>query len=100
MSGPSLSLEMDGVELITLAQQHVAELATLRVANAEDIRRTAATLHRLQARVQPMNVASKKSFLRNDFEQIGLARGYLFVDGAWRDHLLFQRLANQLNPNK
>jgi ribosomal-protein-alanine N-acetyltransferase len=40
-----------------------------------------------------MNVASKKAFLRNDFEQIGLARGYLFVDGAWRDHLLFQKLA-------
>jgi [ribosomal protein S5]-alanine N-acetyltransferase len=179
LSGPSLSLGMDGVELITLAQQHVTELATLRVANAEDIRRTAATrqpyelsfddvarslqyrieaagtelypfvimrdgqvvgdlnltqvirgpeeganvgllvdrgvrnqgvastaiglacrlafeelaLHRLQAGVQPMNVASKKAFLRNDFEQIGLARGYLFVDGAWRDHLLFQKLA-------
>ena len=179
MSEPSLSLRMDGVELITLAQQHVAELATLRVANAEDIRRTAATrqpyelsfddvarslqyrieaagtelypfvimrdgrvvgdlnltqvirgaedsanvgllvdgavrnqgiastaialacrlafeelaLHRLQAGIQPTNLASQRAFIRNDFEQIGLARGYLFVDGAWRDHLLFQKLA-------
>jgi ribosomal-protein-alanine N-acetyltransferase len=50
-------------------------------------------LHRLQAGVQPANVASQKAFLRNGFEQIGLAKGYLFVDGAWRDHVLYQKLA-------
>jgi [ribosomal protein S5]-alanine N-acetyltransferase len=50
-------------------------------------------LHRLQAGIQPANVASQKAFLRNGFEQIGLAKGYLFVDGAWRDHVLYQKLA-------
>ncbi len=50
-------------------------------------------LHRLQAGVQPANLASQTAFLRNGFEQIGLARGLLFVDGQWRDHLLFQKLA-------
>jgi [ribosomal protein S5]-alanine N-acetyltransferase len=50
-------------------------------------------LHRLQAGIQPANVASQKAFIRNDFEEIGLARGFLFVNGAWRDHLLFQKLA-------
>jgi [ribosomal protein S5]-alanine N-acetyltransferase len=50
-------------------------------------------LHRLQAGIQPANVASQKAFLRNGFEQIGLAKGYLFVDGAWRDHMLYQKLA-------
>jgi [ribosomal protein S5]-alanine N-acetyltransferase len=170
---------MDGVELVTLAPEHVDRLAALRVANAQDIRvssarRTAAVftvndvarsldhridegavdlhpfvilkdhvivgdlnlsqivrgpeesanvgvlvdrvvrgqgiastaialacrlafdqlaLHRLQAGIQPTNVGSQKAFLRNGFEQIGLAKGYLFVDGAWRDHLLFQKLA-------
>jgi [ribosomal protein S5]-alanine N-acetyltransferase len=170
---------MDGVELLTLDHHHVAELAALRVANADDIRHTAATrepyeftfddvtrslqyrietarlelypfvimrdgrvvgdlnltqvirgpeesanvgllvdsavrsqgiastaialacrlafeelaLHRLQAGIQPTNVASQKAFIRNDFERIGLAKGFLFVDGAWRDHLLFQKLA-------
>lgn len=49
-------------------------------------------LHRLQAGIQPANVASQKAFIGNDFEGIGLARGFLFVDGAWRDHLLFQKL--------
>lgn len=50
-------------------------------------------LHRLQAGIQPANLASQKAFIRNDFERIGLARGFLFVAGAWRDHLLFQKLA-------
>lgn len=170
---------MDGVELVTLAHNHVDELAELRAANADDIRATAGsrhpygltvadirrslqyrietaveelypfvicrggtivgdlnltqvvrgseeganvgllvdrgargqgiattaislacrlafnelTLHRLQAGIQPANLASQKAFIRNDFERIGLARGFLFVNGAWRDHLLFQKLA-------
>jgi [ribosomal protein S5]-alanine N-acetyltransferase len=50
-------------------------------------------LHRLQAGIQPANVGSQKAFVRNGFDQIGLAKGYLFVDGAWRDHLLYQKLA-------
>jgi len=171
---------MDGVELVTLGRVHVDELAELRVANAEDIRLSAASrqpaaeltfedvarslqyriessppelhpfvilcegqvvgdlnltqmghgpeesanvgvlvdaaarrrgiattavalacrlafeelaLHRLQAGIQPSNVGSQKAFIRNGFERIGLARGFLFVNGAWRDHLLFQKLA-------
>jgi ribosomal-protein-alanine N-acetyltransferase len=31
---------------------------------------------------------------KNGFERIGLARRYLCIAGAWRDHLLFQRLAD------
>jgi [ribosomal protein S5]-alanine N-acetyltransferase len=170
---------MAGVELVTLAQQHVEQLASVRAANAEDIRGTSATrqphdlgfdavvrslqyrietagselhpfvilrdgavvgdlnltqvvrgseesanvgllvdracrgqgiattaialacrlafeellLHRLQAGIQPANLASQKAFIRNGFERIGLARGFLFVNGAWRDHLLFQKLS-------
>lgn len=170
---------MEGVELVTLSHKHIDELAALRVANAGDIRATAASrqpyeftveavarslqyriesasaelypfviirdgqivgdlnlsqvirgpeesanvgllvdraargrgtattaiaiacrlafeelaLHRLQAGIQPTNLASQKAFIRNGFERIGLARSFLFVDGAWRDHLLFQKLA-------
>lgn len=179
MGRKALRLEKDGVELVTLASEHVDRLAAVRVANAQDIRvssaRTTAAiftvndvarsldyrideaapdlhpfvivkngvivgdlnlsqivrgpeesanvgvlvdravrgqgiasaaialacrlafgelaLHRLQAGIQPSNVGSQKAFLRNGFEQIGLARGYLFVDGAWRDHMLYQKLA-------
>ena len=170
---------MAGVELVTLSHDHIDELAAVRVANAEDIRASAASrqpyeftlddvartlryriesapaelypfvimregqivgdlnlsqvvrgpeesanvgllvdrgargqgiattaialacrlafeelaLHRLQAGIQPANLASQKAFVRNGFERIGLARRYLFVAGEWRDHLLFQKLA-------
>jgi ribosomal-protein-alanine N-acetyltransferase len=49
-------------------------------------------LHRLSAPVQVDNLASQRVLERNGFERIGLAREYLHVGGAWRDHLLYQRL--------
>jgi len=52
----------------------------------------ALALHRLQAAVRPDNPRSVAVLERLGFEPIGLARHYLFIDGAWRDHLLFQRL--------
>jgi [ribosomal protein S5]-alanine N-acetyltransferase len=179
LSRRSLRLGLEGVELVTLDDGHIDALASLRVANGDDIRATSAArqshefgfdevvrslqyriasagpelypfvivrdgvlagdlnlsqvvrgpeqsanvgllvdraqrnrglastaialacrlafeelgLHRLQAGIQPGNLASQKAFARNGFERIGLARGYLCVDGAWRDHLLFQKLA-------
>jgi [ribosomal protein S5]-alanine N-acetyltransferase len=179
MGRRQLRLDLDEIELVTLAHEHVDELAALRVANEDDIRSSsggrhpleftvedvtrslarridviaddrhpfvivrsgaivgdlnlsqiahgseesanlgllvdrtvrgqgiASTaialacrlafedlgLHRLQAGIQPSNLASQRAFVRNGFEQIGLAKGYLCVNGAWRDHLLFQRLA-------
>jgi len=50
-------------------------------------------LHRLEAGIQPTNHASLAAFRRNEFTEIGLAAGYIFIDGAWRDHLLLQKLA-------
>jgi [ribosomal protein S5]-alanine N-acetyltransferase len=49
-------------------------------------------LHRVQAAVRPENQRSLAVLQRLGFEAIGLARDYLFIDGAWRDHLLWQRL--------
>ena len=48
-------------------------------------------LHRLQAAVRPENSRSLAVLQRLGFAPIGLARRYLFIDGAWRDHLLFDR---------
>jgi ribosomal-protein-alanine N-acetyltransferase len=31
---------------------------------------------------------------KNGFERIGLARRYLKIAGEWRDHFLFQRVAD------
>jgi ribosomal-protein-alanine N-acetyltransferase len=50
-------------------------------------------LHRVQAGTLVDNVASQRVLEKNRFELIGLARNYLHIGGAWRDHLLFQRTA-------
>ena len=45
-------------------------------------------LHRLQAAYRPENARSATVLARLGFREIGLAQGYLFIDGDWRDHLL------------
>lgn len=50
----------------------------------EDLR-----LHRLEAACLPENQASRRLLLRVGFQQEGLARQYLKINGRWRDHLLF-----------
>ena len=45
-------------------------------------------LHRLQAAVRPENARSAAVLQRLGFREVGLARDYLFIDGAWRDHVL------------
>jgi [ribosomal protein S5]-alanine N-acetyltransferase len=51
-------------------------------------------LHRLQAGTLVDNVASQRVLEKNGFELIGLARNYLYIGGAWRDHLLYQRTSD------
>jgi ribosomal-protein-alanine N-acetyltransferase len=46
-------------------------------------------LHRLEAACLPENEASRRLLLRAGFEPEGRARGYLKINGVWRDHLLF-----------
>lgn len=47
-------------------------------------------LHRIQAGVRPENHRSLAVLARLGFREIGLARGYLFIHGGWRDHRLFE----------
>ena len=49
-------------------------------------------LHRLEAACCPENVASRRLLLKAGFELEGKARGYLKIDGRWRDHILFGRV--------
>ena len=50
-------------------------------------------LHRVEAACIPDNAASRGVLLKAGFAQEGLAKAYLKIDGAWRDHLLFGLLA-------
>lgn len=52
-------------------------------------------LHRLEAGHRTENVRSGALLTRLGFERIGLARRYLLIDGAWRDHVLYQRLGDE-----
>jgi ribosomal-protein-alanine N-acetyltransferase len=73
------------------ARRHGRGLATRAVAAIVEHAFGALGLHRVQAGTLVDNVASQRVLEKNRFELIGLARNYLHIGGAWRDHLLFQR---------
>jgi [ribosomal protein S5]-alanine N-acetyltransferase len=49
-------------------------------------------LHRVQAGTMVDNIASQAVLQRSVFERIGVATRYLAIAGAWRDHVLWQRI--------
>lgn len=67
-------------------------LATAAVRDVVRIAFGELELHRLQAGTLVGNVASQRVLANNGFERIGVARAYLHIGGAWRDHVLFQRV--------
>ena len=50
-------------------------------------------LHRVEAACLPNNAASIRLLEKAGFRREGYARRYLCINGAWRDHLLSPRLA-------
>ena len=50
-------------------------------------------LHRLEAGTLVHNHASQRVLEKNGFERYGLARKLLKINGEWRDHVLFERIA-------
>ena len=56
-------------------------------------------LHRLEAACLPNNEPSIRVLRWNGFQEEGLARSYLKINGEWRDHVLFALLADDPRPN-
>lgn len=53
-------------------------------------------LHRLEAACVPNNEPSKAVLRQAGFQEEGLARRYLRINGVWQDHLLFALLESDL----
>ncbi|PCJ69417.1 MAG: 30S ribosomal protein S5 alanine N-acetyltransferase [Rhodobiaceae bacterium] len=49
-------------------------------------------MHRIQAACLPENERSQVVLRKCGFTHEGIARGYLRIDGAWRDHVVFALL--------
>lgn len=57
-----------------------------------------AGLHRVEASVRPENAPSLQVVRKLGFVEEGLHRRFLFIDGAWRDHLCFSVLREEVLP--
>ena len=56
-------------------------------------------LHRVEAGVIPSNTASRAVLTRCGFHTIGTAPRYLFIAGAWQDHVLYQQVLRDDEPS-
>jgi ribosomal-protein-alanine N-acetyltransferase len=52
-------------------------------------------LHRIEVAIRPENVASLRVVEKLGITDVGYAKGYLHIDGAWRDHRLFAITAEE-----
>ena len=55
-------------------------------------------LHRLEINVRPENTASLRVVAKLGFREEGIKRGFLYVDGAYRDHVSFALLHEDVGP--
>ena len=55
-------------------------------------------LHRVEANIQPGNIASIALVKRAGFVQEGYSRCYLKISGKWRDHERWALLAKDWKP--
>jgi ribosomal-protein-alanine N-acetyltransferase len=56
-------------------------------------------LHRIMANYRPENYRSARLLQRLGFKREGVAQEYLFIDGAWRDHVLTALTSRDFEPD-
>jgi ribosomal-protein-alanine N-acetyltransferase len=80
-----------------LDEAHVGQglMTEAIVAGLEEVFSPRVNLHRVQAAYRPENVRSARVLERLGFQAEGLAPAYLYIDGAWRDHVV----TSLRNPN-
>ena len=49
-------------------------------------------LHRLEASVLIENIKSKRVLVGCGFEEVGINKKYLYINGKWRDHITFYKI--------
>lgn len=80
-----------------ISQTHAGRgITPIAVALVADHLLTKAGLHRVEISIRPENAASLRVVEKLGFEEIGLARRFLHIDGDWRDHRIFQVLAEDV----
>ncbi|MFE2272464.1 GNAT family N-acetyltransferase [Streptomyces lavendulae] len=79
---------------------HGKGLATAAVEEVCRIAREEVGLHRIEAGTLLDNYASQRVLAKTGFTEFGVAPRYLHINGAWRDHRLFQRLLHDDPPPK
>src|SRR4029450_7592279 len=70
-------------------------LATKAVAEVIPVAFGELELHRLEAGTLVDNLASRRVLEKNGVGEVGVAPGDLHIGGEWRDHMLFQLLADR-----
>ncbi|MEP6504214.1 MAG: GNAT family N-acetyltransferase [Betaproteobacteria bacterium] len=80
-----------------LDEAHVGQglMTEALVAGLDEMFSPRVNLHRVQAAYRPENVRSARVLERLGFQAEGLAPAYLYIDGAWRDHVV----TSLRNPN-
>lgn len=78
-----------GRGLATAAVQQVCHLANRELG-----------LHRIQAGTLLDNAGSQRVLIKSGFEPFGVAPRYLYIEGRWQDHRLFQRILNDRAPGE
>ncbi|MFK4070393.1 GNAT family N-acetyltransferase [Streptomyces sp. NPDC029674] len=75
--------ELVGRGIASAATRHACEVADTRLG-----------LHRVEAGTLLHNTASQRVLTKCGFEEYGIAPKFLHINGAWRDHRLFQKILN------
>ena len=73
-----------------LDEAHVGQglMSEAIAAGLEEMFSPRVNLHRVQAAYRPENLRSGRVLERLGFRQEGVAPHYLYIDGAWRDHVV------------